>query len=364
MLYYGRDLPRINAKEAAWRTGSAARQAFYFSKREGSMKQFVLISLFGFTFLSAAKAQNRPDWVSRPYSVYPESLYVAAVGAGNDRQAAAESARKELAAFFKQSISSRMEIIEREQNRNGIIVYGTDVFSKIEAAVENDSFIGADVKEYWNDAAGKTGVWAVAVMDKAKGRERYGGELAKNINEINRLIGSGAEITFKTLALCKTVQERLATAESNAFMVMMLDGPDLRPELNRLAVKTDAMLRDAKAIPFDVKITGDEDGTMKPLYAKEFNDLGIRTGASAPEIVLEVVFSRAAAPRGAYYNTRYSVSAVLKNARTGEELFAFPAISARASHKSQEEADRQAVIDAKKDISKSFPPSLREYLGF
>jgi hypothetical protein len=90
------------------------------------------------------------------------------------------------------------------------------------------------------------------VIEKAKGRELYDRELTKNINEINRLFGNTVEISFKTLSVCRTVQEYLAQAETNAFMLRMLDGAERQQELSQFAAIMDKMTWDIKAIPFDI----------------------------------------------------------------------------------------------------------------
>jgi hypothetical protein len=329
------------------------------------MKRLIFINLFGFIFLFALNAQARPDWVNRPYSVFPERLYVAAVGAGKDSTAAAINAKNELAAYFRQSIKSRIEVIDREQNRNGRSVYNSDILSKIEATVENATLLGAEVKESWDDTRGKTGSWAVAVIEKAKGRELYDRELTKNINEINRLFGNNVEISFKTLAVTRTVQEYLAQAETNAFMLRMLDGAERQQELSQFAVIMDKMTQDIKAIPFDIKVTGDEGGRLKDAFAKAFKDIGISASGKEPEFLLKVVFSRSTAPKGVNYNTNFTVNAVLKNMQSGEALFSPYIINDKAGHRSsQEQADSRAIINAAIKITKEFPMFLQKNLSF
>jgi hypothetical protein len=68
------------------------------------------------------------------------------------------------------------------------------------------------------------------------------------------------------------------------------------------------------------------------------------------------------APKNQYYNTRYTVNAILKDTQNGTELFSYN-IANRESHtQSQEDADNRAYIGAERRIKTEFPGVLREYL--
>jgi hypothetical protein len=68
------------------------------------------------------------------------------------------------------------------------------------------------------------------------------------------------------------------------------------------------------------------------------------------------------APKNQYYNTRYTVNAILKDTQNGTELFSYN-IANRESHtQSQEDADNRAYIGAERKIKAEFPGVLREYL--
>jgi hypothetical protein len=73
--------------------------------------------------------------------------------------------------------------------------------------------------------------------------------------------------------------------------------------------------------------------------------------------------SSSPAPKTAYFNTRYTVDAVLIDSSTGAELFTFN-IADRESHPaSQEDADNRALIGAQRKITEEFPAALREYIA-
>ncbi|MDR2701845.1 MAG: LPP20 family lipoprotein, partial [Spirochaetaceae bacterium] len=296
------------------------------------MKSIAAVVCFIFVLLVPLHAQDRPAWVNNPSAVYPDTLYVSAVGGGRDRQTAENGAKAALVSYFRQSVSSRITIIDSEQQSGGRAVRSaSDMSMSIEAAAALDALIGVEIKAAWNDAKGKTGWWAVAVMEKAQGRERYTAELNKTVNEISRLINITGGVSFNTLAKCRTARELLSKAEIYALVLSMLDGPNRQDEIIRLTTKTDDTIKQAQSIPVDVRVTGDTGGRIKAAFAKTFTNNGFRTGSANSRFALIVKFNMEAAPKNQYYNTRYTLDAVLRDTQTGAELLAYNT-SDRESH--------------------------------
>jgi hypothetical protein len=123
-------------------------------------------------------------------------------------------------------------------------------------------------------------------------------------------------------------------------------------------------LNQAKSIPVDVRVTGDVAGRFKAVFANAFTSLGFRTGGSNSRFVLEVTVKLEPAPQNRYFNTRYTIDAVLKDTRNKSELFTYN-IADRESHpSSQAEANNRAVSGALRKIEGEFSGILKEHLGF
>ncbi|MDR1230065.1 MAG: LPP20 family lipoprotein [Spirochaetaceae bacterium] len=324
------------------------------------MKRFcLLIGLFGIGL--AAYAQNKPAWVDNPSAEYSAQLYVTAVGPGADRQAAERSAIGSLTAFFKQSVRSSVSVTDRETQTGGRSVSTSEMAQSIEASAALDSLIGAEIKAVWNDTRNR--LWyAVAVMDKAKCRGLYAAELDKAVREINTLANVSGGVTFETIARCKRAQSLTGDAGMYALVLAMLDGPNRQAEVSELLSTVNAALTEAKAIPVDVRVTGDVNGRVRSAFASVFTAAGFRTGNRNSRYALEVTLSTAPAPKTAYFNTRYTVDAVLKDTQTGAELFTYN-IANRESHPaSQEDADNRVIIAIPRRVADDFPGVLQEYL--
>jgi hypothetical protein len=325
------------------------------------MKKVTFLIFFGGICLLYLHAQNKPAWVDKPSAVYPDQMYVSAVGLGRDRRSAESGALGSLTAYFKQSVSSSVTINDSEREVNGRSTTESRMSQSIEASSALDTLIGAEIKNTWNDA-GTQNWYAVAVMEKAKCRGLYAAALDKTISEINTLIDTSGGIVFETISKCKKAQDILGKADVYALLLSMLDGPDRQPELSQLAAKTATTLDWAKVIPVDVRVSGDVNGRIKAAFSRAFTEAGFRTGNRNSRFALEVRMTLAPVNLDKYFNTRYTVDAVLKDTRTGTELFTYNIVNREAHPTDRAEANNRAVIGAERKITEEFPGVLREYL--
>ena len=309
----------------------------------------------------AAYAQSKPAWVDNPSAAYPELLYVCAVGYGAGREAAESSALGSLTAFFKQSVTSRVSIADAEEEVDGRSVSSSSLFQSVEAVAALDKLIGAEIKAVWNDTG--NGLWyAAAVMDKAKCRELYAAELDKAENEIRALIDLSGGVTFESIARCRKARALAGSADVYALVLALLGGPNRYGEVSGLVSQADAALIAAKAVPVDVRVTGDVNGRVKAAFAGVFAAEGFKTGSRASRYALEATLITAPAPKTMYFNTRYTIDAVLKDTVTGAELFTYNAANRESHPASQDDADSRALIGVQRKITDEFPAVLREYL--
>jgi hypothetical protein len=230
----------------------------------------------------------------------------------------------------------------------------------IEAVAALDTLIGAEIKNTWEDANGNW--YAAAVMEKAACRDLYSGELDTIFDEIGALLDTSQGVSFETIANCRKARGLLGEADVCALILAMVDGPDRRSEVSLFALAAADVLAEAKTIPVDVRVTGDVNGRFRAAFAGALSAAGFRTGNRNSRFALEAAVTMTAAPRNQYFNTRYTVDAVLKDARTGNELFTYNAANRESHTASQADADNRAVIGAERKITEEFPGILQEYL--
>jgi hypothetical protein len=330
-------------------------------KRQGEK---VKRSIFLFFIMSIAsiQAQDKPPWVDKPSAVYPDLLYVSAVGSGQDRRRAETGALGALTAYFKQSVTSTININDTERQVNGRSTSDSRMSLSIEAEAALDVLIGAEIKNTWNDPKNRNW-YAVAVMEKDQCRKLYSGELNKTIDEINVLIDISRGISFKTITNCQRAQGILEKADMYALILTLLDGPNRQAEVARISARVVEILAEARAIPVDVRVRGDVNGRIKAAFTKAFTTAGFRTGTGNSPFALEIVVTMTPVTLGKYFNTRYTVDAVLKDTLSGTELFTYNAGNRESHPASQAEADNRAIIGAERKITAEFPGVLQDYLN-
>jgi hypothetical protein len=322
---------------------------------------------FGFMSLaaggtSAQSAGSRPQWVDAPSSAYPQRLYVSAVGSGRDRREAETAALGSLTAYFRQSVTSTVAITDAEEQVNGVSSRASSSMAlSIEAYAALDALLGTEIKNTWNDAKDKTW-YAAAVMEKAACRGLYSGELDKAVTGITVLLGPSGEVSLKTAANCQKARAILEKAEAYALVLAMLDGPDRRPEISALGAGIAGLLARALSLPVDVRVNGDISGRIKAAFTQALTAEGFMTGGSNSRFVLEVSAAFTPAPQNQFFNTRYTIDAVLKDLLTGAGLFTYNAASRESHPANQAEADNRALIGAERKITQEFPAILQQYL--
>jgi hypothetical protein len=267
-----------------------------------------------------------------------------------------------LTAYFKQSVTNTININDSESRIGGRSISESRMSQTIEATSTLDTLIGAEIKNTWNDT-GNRNWFAVAVMEKAKCGGLYANEVEKFVNEINTLIDVSDGVEFETISKCQKALEIIGKADVCALILSMLNGPDRQQEIIGLYNNIASTLASARTIPVDVRATGDVNGRIRSVFAGTFTAAGFRTGNRNSRYAMEVTITFTAAAQGRYFNTRYTVDAVLVDTKTGLELLSYSAASRESHPASQAEADNRALIGAERKITEEFPEVLREYLG-
>jgi hypothetical protein len=317
----------------------------------------------GLGFVNAQR--NKPDWVDRPGALFPDSRFVSAVGSGQDRRRAETGALGGLTSYFKQSIINSITVRDSERQENGRSVSSVmEASQTIEAVSVLDSLIGAEIEDTWNDEKQK--IWyAVAVMEKAKCAPRYSEEIDKTITEINNLIDVSAGVSFETISKCRQARRLADKADVLALVHSMLGARSRQPEISALSTRVAAALDQAKTIPVAVQVvSGDRDNRIRSAFAEIFANEGFRIGSRNSRYALEVTIVLSEAPKNQYYNTRYTLNAVLKDTQNDTELFSYNTTNRESHTQSQADADHRAYIGAERKIKTEFPEILEKYLEF
>lgn len=302
-------------------------------------------------------AQQRPDWVNRPSSVFPESRYVCAVGAGNTRTFSENNAKAELTAIFRQSIVGKVHSYEQGSNINGVVQARDEVSVLAEVTSTLDALVGAEIKETWVD---KNGTWyAVCVLEKVRGCQTYTALIENILLEANTLIAE-VEGTFLAPGAAREVAALADRAETYAAVLSVLGGPDRLREAAVLRIRAQELRRMNVAVT--MRVSGDTNGAFTAAFTKAFADEGIAvSGNNRSRYALNANVTIAPEGRsGRYWKARYTIDAALKDMNTGVVLLHFNTSDRESHPASQDSAINRARMIAERVINEKFPAELRK----
>jgi hypothetical protein len=318
---------------------------------------------------SSSASRGRPAWVDSVDSVYDKSQYVAAVGTGNDRPTAENSAFGNLISIFGQSIKVDQNISSLYQDavNSGVMTSwseNTTMQNTISTSASMDRLVGAEIKEVWTDSKTNT-VYAAAVMDKAQAAKLYSDMIKSNIAMINNLT-SMSQAEKNTLEGYSRYQFAAAVADMNISYESVLKvigaavpggvkkGDDYRLEAVEIT----------KTIPIAVTVRGDRQGRIQAAIAKVLTDLGFRSGGSNSRYVVNaaLTISDAGIDNPNFIFANFEITADLIDTSIGQTLVPF-SVNGREGGRTLAQAESTALRKSEDAVSDEFTYLLKDYLS-
>jgi hypothetical protein len=311
---------------------------------------------------------TRPNWVSNPYTAFPQDRYIAAVGTAPNRSDAEKKAFAALVAFFDQSIRADFALytVYSEAVSNGTITVSenTQVREMIVTAASLDTLIGAEIGNVWDDGRGT--IYALAYIDRARTVAVYTEIILMNQRNIDNLTAMSAveKNTFDGYARYKLASLIAGMNGEYANIVALAGDSNVSFNLSN----ADALLLEAaniiKNISVGINVSGDSNNRVRDAFARALSGEGLRTQGSNTPYVLEVSInmSEATFPGNSVIFCRYTISANLIERASGSVLFPF-SVSDREGHSTYEAAQARALIVMERTINERYPVLFREYLA-
>ena len=311
---------------------------------------------------------NMPAWVNSVNDVYSGNRYAAAVGLGDSRVKAENSAMSALVAFFGQTVQIERAAASsyRQAVVNGVMESWADTAemrTNIRSTSSMDNLVGAKIAEVWFDSRGT--YYAVAVMEKERGVKIYSELIKANLNVIQILMKMtpNEKNSINGVIRCKFAA---VIADVNVYyrnIIVLLDGkaPDgvIGGEYYWLEAQNVI-----KIIPIAVKVTNDRNGRIYGAFARCFTDLGFEAAVNDSRYIfnINVNLSPVNLPANQNVFTRIELDANLRDAADGLVLLPFN-INERVGHLNQTEAEARAFLEAERKINDEFAAKLSDYLS-
>ena len=265
---------------------------------------------------AARAAERKPGWVERESGRWPREMYVTGVGSADDRAAAEDRARADLARVFTTHVSSALSATESEDNvrtdRGSSHAQQVTVVDETRSTTDK-VLEGVEIAEVWQDPSSRQ-TYALAVLDRQQAAARIEArleEMAQAARPLRARLAAPDKVLAlnAALRLLRLEQERHAVEKELQIVL---------PTRARKPSMEDAARELLSHVSVRVTVTGDDQGLVRAGLAKS---LGLRDG---------------------WYWSRASVAMVLKDSASSRTLLQLTE-TARDASRAEGEADRRVL---------------------
>ncbi|OQC05269.1 MAG: hypothetical protein BWX76_00782 [Candidatus Cloacimonetes bacterium ADurb.Bin089] len=233
----------------------------------------VTLLLLIVSWLYAGK--KRPEWISQPYSLYPENRYLCGLGMAKELNNAQNEALKNIAGFFETRVIAVTKTMESEKSSLSGYQTSSETSSSVKA-IADGTIKYTQIKETWQDPKTET-YYALAVMDKIAVQNIY----RKEIDDCEEFIENCLTPTDNPLVhyaqILSAIDKLQQTQDAYTYYNALASdsGIRLRPfhslqELMELRTST------ARAIPLQIKVAGDSSGILDASLKNVINQMGLQ----------------------------------------------------------------------------------------
>ncbi len=260
-------------------------------------KNGLLALLFVPVMLSGCQSlTKKPGWVTNPKSVYPENQYLVAVGEGDTRRAAENSAAANLSRIFEAHIESDERLLDQTHETNDSFVRTTDFTTDINI-LSSQTLFNIQHAEAWQDSKGR--IHAVAYLDRRKTAAIYRDKIDEQTARIH-FLAAHAEQTNDLLKKYATLRAAVRHSAKNKILLHQLkvihppSVPGATPGYTENNIRK-AFAETAKQIRVEINVAGDDAHRMGAVLEELVTRYGFVVGTPA---VLKITGSIAVADTG------------------------------------------------------------------
>ncbi len=326
----------------------------------------IILILVSCAVFAKKKKNKSPEWLNSPKSIYPEQLYLSALGEGDSRTMAENYAIANLAKIFRSKVSADESYIQRYReltSQDGssyedLTEVVKDVNIKADETLYNIQFSDSYTDKYGI-------VHVIAYLNRFKTGELYEEKIRDNSSSIHYYLeqsNSSGDDLFQYAALSaasvfsnqnETLLDQLLIISPDTYEFLELDYVH-EEILKQLAAKT-------SNIGFDVDISNDEENKISILVTSLLTDLGFVL-SEKPQLLVTGSVSFEETDLGRKDNfifTRYDLQLILSD----NESITIAALSenGREGHTNYLEAKSRAIKILGKKIDKNFRNKILGY---
>jgi type II secretory pathway pseudopilin PulG len=246
----------------------------------------ILLSL---AMVSALAASTLPAWVTDPKSVYPEALYLSAVGSGRDLQTAEKNAIAAIAAYFETRVSAQITLSDSESSITTDKGSTTDLksdFTREISTSANAEVQYSQTATTWQDPSTKE-FYALVIVDRDKAAGLYLDRILEHEKSMRLWLSDGKDVLKAYADLSKALDSTQDNSTNYMYYNALAVGLD-SPRKPLLSITELEAKRNTarKEIVFAISVSGDETGQIATAIRERLQKSGYTlAGASQLNLV-------------------------------------------------------------------------------
>jgi len=226
---------------------------------------------------------GKPEWINNPEKSYPNSQYMTAIGTGDSRKEAENSAASNLSKIFQSRIKSEETINARYQelmkSNQSSLESQTDVSKNISVSSEQTLF-NVRYPESFTDNLGR--VYVLGVIEREPTAAIYRSKMDDNNSRTAEFVKNYSEAN-DPIKKYADISAALVTAEVNETLRQQLEiimpGAVVQSDKAYSIERITELCSDAqKAVPFEIGITGDQKDEVTGFVSDMLSGLGFSLG--------------------------------------------------------------------------------------
>ncbi len=253
------------------------------------IRVYLCLSVILLSGCTSLTGRGTPDWVLNPKTVYPENQYLVAIGEGDTRRAAENSAAANLARIFEARIESDERILDRSRETENSFERTTDFTANINI-LSSQTLYNIQHAEAWSDEKGR--VHAVAYLNRRETAAIYRDKINEQTTLVNFLLAQSeqTEDLLKKYAVLRAATRHATEANYLLQQLKVIHPrsiPNSTPSYTERKIQK-TLAETARKIRVDINVAGDDAQRITSALEELITRYGFVIGTPA---VLKIVGS-------------------------------------------------------------------------
>ncbi len=325
----------------------------------------IILIMFALSLTAYSKKKSKPKWLENPKSVYNPQLYLTAIGEGDTRSDAENSAIASISKIFESKISvdetTKEEYKELLKNDKAESSTSTEI-NKTVNLNSSQTLFNIQFGESYTDNLGRT--YVIAYLDRMKTADIYLDKIEKNSGKINQYLKleTMRKDPIKKYAYLKSA---LIVAKWNEVLLSQLD--IISPSMKDFSEKKYDIVKIknefnnvSKSIKFNINVRTKNADKINDYLNTLINKCGFSITNDNSDFVIS---GKAEIEKMDLQRKQKFVhwNIFLKVMNKGDTIFSFEK-SGREGHISYEQATNRALREINKKLKKKFYKQLMNHI--